>query len=62
MKIIIFIIISFTFFSCETYRHSYNERRNLMLLKSIEQPSNRKFNSNKEINKKKRTYRKLRRR
>jgi len=61
MKKLYLLIISIIILcSCgETYYHSYNERINLMLLKSTEQPNNRKFNSSKEYHKKKRTHNNL---
>ena len=55
----IFAIFIFLFSSCETYKHSYNERRNLMILKNYEQPRNKKFNSKEEVKKKRKTYRKF---
>lgn len=62
LLIFISITLIFSLYSCETYRHSYSERKGLMLLKTTEFPNNRKFNSRSEITKKKRTYRKLHKR
>jgi len=63
LYLIIIIILAILLCSCgETYHHSYSQRKGFMLLKSTEQKANSKYNSSKEINKKKRTYKKLHKR
>lgn len=58
MKCFILIFLFIIFCSCETYKHSYSEKRGLMLLKTQEQPRNKKFNENKYRNNIKKSYRK----
>lgn len=42
-KYIIFFLIILFVCSCDTYKRSYSQRRGLMLLKTNEQPRNKKM-------------------